>query len=69
MTPTPEQYEAAALLERLAIGDDGERREVSRQIILDGGASARQVAHEARAVICGEVAKVERAIRTLGLER
>jgi threonine dehydrogenase-like Zn-dependent dehydrogenase len=66
--PTPEQYEAAALIERLAIGDEGEQRERSRALILRGGETARIAAEMARRAACDRVVAVSRAIETLGLD-
>lgn len=65
--PTPEEYDAACILERWAIGDEDQARERSRQIILAGGFSAQQVAEHARAAVAQAVVAVERSIATLGL--
>lgn len=67
-TPTPEQYDAACILERWATAEEGERREISRRILLDGGWSAQDAANHARASVCHAVAAVERSIEALGLQ-
>lgn len=66
--PTPEQYEAAALIERLAIGNEGAQREAARAMILRLGADAREAARYARIAVCDEVVALDRAINTLGLD-
>lgn len=65
--PTPEEYTAACLLERWAIGDEGDQREQSRLIILAGGPSAQNVADHARRELTSQAATLQRAIETLGL--
>lgn len=66
--PTPEEYNAACILERWATGEEGDRRETSRRIILDGGMSAQQSANYARASVMDSVRDVQNAIDALGLQ-
>lgn len=66
--PTPEEYSAACILERWAIGDEDAARERSRQVILAGGATAQDVADHARRAVAAAIVAVERAIETLGLQ-
>ncbi|HEX4432826.1 MAG TPA: hypothetical protein VHZ96_26370 [Frankiaceae bacterium] len=66
--PASDRYEAAALIERLAIGEVGERRESARASILRGGADALEAIRYARIAVCDQVVALDRAITALGLD-
>lgn len=65
---TPEEYDAAAIIERWAIGEEDDRREAARALILARGESAIQAAGYARRSVMDAVAAVSRAIDVLGLD-
>jgi hypothetical protein len=66
--PTEEEYDSACVIERWAIGEEGERREAARRSILACGESAIEAARYARRSVMKALAAVDRAIDVLGLD-